>query len=337
MALLLKFIGFIVVLVLVISHFQDNRIRLYYPTPKMDNSQIPDQTGKVVIVTGATTGLGKRTVYHLAKNGATVILTARARKDADSAAEAFKKENLKGKVIGMELELSDHRSIYKFANDFKKLNLPLHTLVLNAGVMAIPEMKTTVDGLEMQTGVNFIGHYYLEKLLRNKLEESAPSRVVGLTSNGHQVPSLPMMGIPTSYSSIVDNPELRKSYMDWKAYGYSKLYNIYHMREADEEVKKKGKQVTYIAVHPGAVFTDLGRHLGLNAFLMTLYQLTALPVEDGSVSQLWAATTKDVSNLGGAYVIPQARVVDSSDLAKDVVMRKKIMKEANEIISKWEQ
>lgn len=335
--LVVKIVLFVVVAVLIISHLQDNRIRLYFPTPKVNNSMIPDQTGKVVIVTGATAGLGKRTVYHLAKNGATVILTARTKKQAESTVAALQKENLKGKLIGMELELGDHKSIYKFANEFKKMGLPLHTLILNAGVMALPEMKTTQDGLEMQTGVNFIGHYYLEKLLRSKLEESAPSRVVGVTSNGHQVPSVPFMSIPSEFSSIRDSPELRKNYLDWKSYGYSKLYNIYHMREADEEAKKNGKQITYIAVHPGAVFTELGRYLGLSSMLMVLYEWTALPVEDGSVSQLWAATTKDVSQLGGAYVIPQARVVESSELAKDVGMRKKIMKEADEIISKWEK
>jgi len=148
-----------------------------------------DLQGKVAIITGSNTGIGFQTAQELASQGCHVFLACRNHTLGKEAVDKIK-QNLKlAQVEFSPLDLSDLSSVRSFAKSFLSRNLPLHFLVNNAGVMAIPERTLTKDGFEMQFGTNHLGHFLLTILLLPCLRSSAPSRVVNLSSLASERPS----------------------------------------------------------------------------------------------------------------------------------------------------
>ncbi len=330
-----KFVPYILLLILPIALYiilKDGSINLLFATST--HSDIPSQVGKVMIVTGANTGVGFESCKEFIKAGGTCIGTARTIKKALEAEQKLNGLKFAGKAIGMELELADHVSILNFAKEFRKLNLPLHVLMLNAGVMAMDNYDETKDGLEMQVGVNFVGHYYLNTLLQDLIEKQ-PSRVIILSSTAHE--SI-LFDLP-SYS-VIQGSGVKNNYWPWSQYGYSKLFNIYHAQELHERMVKKNKNVIVVAVHPGMVYTEIGRHaFPTNGLFDRIQAIVGLTPSNGAVTQMYAATTivdDPFTRLSGKYMIPQAKVAKASPMAYDVPTRKKVIKEVEEIISKWE-
>jgi NAD(P)-dependent dehydrogenase (short-subunit alcohol dehydrogenase family) len=314
----------------------DGAIRRFYPKPNYSVSQIPSQKGRVALITGANVGLGKETAVQLARKGAKVILGCRS--SCQSVVDSIKKEG--GDALALPLDLSDSASIYRFATEFRRLNLPIHMLILNAGVMMIPTFTTTKDGLESQIGVNWIGHFYLQHLLQDIVEASAPSRVVILTSKGHEFAPVPM---PETIP-VQDTPASREQYNAITQYAYSKLMNLLHAKELDARMREQGKKVIAIAVHPGAVDTELARYIfdfvqpyvggTIVGVLKSLAELFVLSVHDGALTQLWAATSPQVEkdNLGGAYAVPIGQTKEPSANARDAQLRKRAWAFGEEII-----
>jgi NAD(P)-dependent dehydrogenase (short-subunit alcohol dehydrogenase family) len=195
--------------------------------------------------------------------------------------------------------------------------------------------------LEMQLGVNWIGHFYLQQLLQDIVEESAPSRIVIVTSKGHEAL---VVAKPPEVMPVRDNEESRASYQGARNYGLSKLMNVFHVQELAERMKAAGKKVEVVAVHPGAVDTDLGRYLmdilrpfvgdaGVN-LAKEVSNLFILDVHSGALTQLWAATSKEITekNLSGTYAVPIARTVSASQFAKNRVLQKRVWEDAETII-----
>jgi len=270
--------------------------------------EIPDLSGKVVIITGANTGLGYASALAMYRKNAHVILTARTVAKGEEAKKSIMKEvgETKGKLEAMELELSSLRSVERFATAFEKKKLPLHVLMLNAGIMAIP-YELSADGIEMQFAVNHVAHQYLTNLLLPILKASAPSRIVALASGAHA--HAPAHGVGLSLEQINDD----QAFSPPEAYGQSKLANIFFVRELAK--KLNGTGVTVNAVHPGFVRTELVRNLGRSMFKFVDYvspfvgMLAGYDVRRAALTQLYVATSPDIEklNISGQYYVPVAQ------------------------------
>lgn len=218
---------------------------------------------KVALITGASTGIGLATVEGLAKSGlySTIVLAGRNR-EKHRKAFSILQEKLSTLPQPVELrhiplELNDLASVRESAQAFLDMKLPLNTLVLNAGVMALPQKRQTQDGHEYQLGVNHLSHFLLTNLLLDQMVASAspvePARIISLSSSAHQFPSKMARGDLSDLQS--------KDYTAWGAYGQSKLANLLFAYELDRRCRELGLPVAVNAVHPGVVQTELARYL----------------------------------------------------------------------------
>jgi retinol dehydrogenase 12 len=205
--------------------------------------------GKVVIITGANSGIGKETAIDLAKRGGKVYIACRDVKRGEDALSDIKDKSGSGNVHFLQLDLASMASIHEFSKKFHELEAQLHILINNAGVMACPKAMTK-DGFEMQIGTNHMGHFLLTNLLLDLLKQTAPARIVNVSSLFHW------------YGRINrDDLNSEKSYWRWIAYGQSKIANILFTRELARRLEGTG--VTANSLHPGAVRTELMRDVDL--------------------------------------------------------------------------
>lgn len=203
--------------------------------------------GKVAIITGANSGIGKETAIDLAQRGGKVYIACRDVKRGEDALKEIKELSGSSNVHFLQLDLASLESIRNFSAKFHELEHQLHILINNAGVMACPKALTR-DGFEMQIGTNHMGHFLLTNLLLDLLKQSSPSRIVILSSMFH-------------WYGRINKEDLNseKSYWRWAAYGQSKVANILFARELAK--KLAGTGVTANSVHPGAVKTGLTRDI----------------------------------------------------------------------------
>jgi len=217
--------------------------------------EMPNLDGHTSVITGANVGLGYWTAYHIAKAGGRVIMACRTDTKCEKAAKDLRNATSNKDVYPMRLDLASFESIRQFGAKFLKSYTSLDSLVLNAGVMVPPFMKTK-EGLELQIGTNHFGHHLLTKLLMPALEQAAETKgaatVVPVSSSSHYS-SYPE-GVRLSIDAL--NDESR--YSRRLAYGQSKLANVLFSQELASRVREKGILVN--AIHPGAVETELTRH-----------------------------------------------------------------------------
>jgi NAD(P)-dependent dehydrogenase (short-subunit alcohol dehydrogenase family) len=240
-------------------------------------ADIPVQTGRTFIVTGANSGLGAATARALAERGGAVVLACR-NVDKGNAAAA----DMPGDVSVRRLDLADLRSVRAFAADTG----PVDVLVNNAGVMAVP-LSRTADGFETQLGTNFLGHFALTLQLLPRIAD----RVVTVSSNAHR------------WGRIrVDDPNWqRRRYRKWLAYGQSKLADLMFAYELQRRLHATGSAIRSVAAHPGYAATELQSRTGSRTVrIMSLgNRLIAQSAERGALPMLYAATMPDVR--GGEY------------------------------------
>ncbi|RBR25405.1 uncharacterized protein FIESC28_01842 [Fusarium coffeatum] len=256
--------------------------KTYSFSPSKD---IPSLAGKVILITGANTGLGKATAIELAKHSpAHIYITARDQSKGNAALEEVKSTSAEAtKISLLELDLSSFESIKAAAKTFLEREERLDVLLLNAGVMGAPPILTK-DGYEMHMGTNHLGHALLLKLLQPTLDRTSDSRVVHLTSAGfrHVGPSGIEFSTLRSATSATPLP-LR--------YAQSKLACLLYAREA-----AKNYTFTNIAINPGEVKTELfSREAGdemMKHLQENVVPKMAGPVEEGVKNHLWAATAK---------------------------------------------
>ncbi len=219
-------------------------------------NNIEDQTGRRVVVTGATSGIGKEAARVLAGKNASVIIAARNLKKAEATAEEIRKEFPDADVSVRELDLSDLDSVNNFADaliaDFGSLDV----LINNAGIMMCPFEKTA-DGFEIQMGTNHLGHFALTGRLLPLLKKTKDSRVVVVSSIAHKFGDIDLEDLNWEH----------RSYDTRRAYGDSKLANLYFTYELASRLKQNGGNPVVTAAHPGWTGTDLQRHSGLFSFL----------------------------------------------------------------------
>jgi NAD(P)-dependent dehydrogenase (short-subunit alcohol dehydrogenase family) len=255
-----------------------------------------DLTGKRIVVTGASAGLGLETTRALAARGAAVTMTARDLGKGTAAMEQVLEAVPDADLDLRQLDLADLASVRSFAHGFVDDHPRLDVLIANAGVMACPQ-GTTVDGFETQLGTNHLGHFLLIQLLTPSLVAAGSARVVLLTSAGHRVSDVD-----------VDDPGFeRQPYDPWVAYGRSKTANVLCAVALDERLRDQG--VRAFAVHPGAVPTELSRHL-TDETLQALADRQARSsaplrwktIPQGAATTVWAATSPALDGLGGRYL-----------------------------------
>jgi NAD(P)-dependent dehydrogenase (short-subunit alcohol dehydrogenase family) len=254
---------------------------------KWTENDVPDQTGRVAVVTGANTGLGFDTARVLAERGATVVLAVRNVEKGKQAAS-----RMTGDVTVRELDLTSLESIRTTAADLRATHQRIDLLINNAGVMYTPK-RTTHDGFEMQFGTNHLGHFALTGLLLDLLLPVPGSRVVTVSSVGHRIRA----------AIHFDDLQWERSYSRVAAYGQSKLANLMFTYELQRRLASRGT-TTAVAAHPGISDTELAR----NAPALVRLPLTWLapvitqPAAKGALPTLRAAT--DPAVLGGQYYGP---------------------------------
>ncbi len=254
-------------------------------------ADMPCQSGKVVVITGANSGLGFATAEALARNGATVIMACRSEERGRQALQAIRQVAPDGRAELMLLDLGSLDSVSAFAKAFSERYNRLDVLLNNAGIMATPYGRTE-DGFERQFGVNHLGHFALTAHLLPLLRATPHSRVVAVSS-------LAAVNGAINFGDL----HWEKGYTPWKAYGQSKLANLMFALELDKRLKAAGENSLSVATHPGGAATNLGNHLlkgGISSFIGEKIILPLLPgAAKGARAQAYAAGEEKV--LGGAY------------------------------------
>jgi NAD(P)-dependent dehydrogenase (short-subunit alcohol dehydrogenase family) len=262
-------------------------------------TDIPDQSGKIAVVTGANGGLGLEVARELARKGAHVVMAARDQDKAE-AARASIRDEIPGAALELQpLDLASLASVHRAAARILANHPRIDILVDNAGVMAIAERRTE-DGFEMQLGVNHLGHFALTAELLSALLGRPGVRVVSMTSTGRH------------FGTTVnpDNPHLVGRYDSWRAYGQSKLANVHFAVELDRRFREAGVPARSIVVHPGFTSTDLQarsvRDTGGGSsqrFFQAVVRRVGMTPAQGALSLLRAAT--DPNAAGGALYTPR--------------------------------
>jgi NAD(P)-dependent dehydrogenase (short-subunit alcohol dehydrogenase family) len=262
-------------------------------------ADIPDQTGRTAVVTGANGGLGLETARALAAAGAHVVMAARNPEKADAAVADIKRTVSDPSLELVALDLASQASIRAAAERILAAHERIDILVNNAGVMGIPERRTE-DGFEMQFGVNHLGHFALTALLMPALLRADAARIVSVTSTAHHM------------GRAVDpaNPHLHGNYEPWKAYGQSKLANYHFAIGLHRRLAAAGAPAASLLAHPGLSNTDLQavsvRETGggrSQRFFHMLAGRTGMSPEAGARPQLRAAT--DPRAKGGDFWVPR--------------------------------
>jgi NAD(P)-dependent dehydrogenase (short-subunit alcohol dehydrogenase family) len=243
-------------------------------------NQLPDQAGRVAIITGANSGIGWETARALANRGATVIMACRSIAKGDSAADKITALKPSGNVVVMGLDLGDLASIHTFVTAFRQDYHRLDLLINNAGV-ALPPYGKTAQGFEQQFGVNHLGHFALTGLLLDRLTETPNARIVTVGSSSHR-------------SGVINFDDLnweQRSYKPMDAYAQSKLANLLFTYELQRRLVAAGQSTLAVAAHPGWAATNALRH---SPMLKSLNPIFAQPPKMGMLPTLYAATAPDV-------------------------------------------
>jgi NAD(P)-dependent dehydrogenase (short-subunit alcohol dehydrogenase family) len=246
-------------------------------TPK----DLPDQSGRTVVITGATSGIGRAAATELARVGARVVLAVRNLQAGEEIAAG-----LGHGAEARPLDLADLASVRAFASAWSG---PIDALINNAGVMAVPEGRTK-DGFETQIGTNHLGHFALTGLLLGHVTD----RVVQIASGAHRMGKI----------DLADLNWERRTYRRWPAYGQSKLANLLFVHELGRRLAEAGSPVRALAAHPGYAATELQGRTGnvlQHAAMAILNKVIAQSGEQGAWPTLFAATQELP---GGAYIGP---------------------------------
>eukprot|EP01038_Epipyxis_sp_PR26KG_P010105 gene10105-13581_t len=242
---------------------------------------------KHVIITGSNTGLGFETARVLASCGAIVTVACRSKENGNIAVQKIVQEFPNAKVQFMQLDLGSFVSIRNFVEEYKITRNPIHILINNAGVMACPRSLTT-DGLEVQFGVNHIGHYLLTTKLLDVIKTSgtvdSPSRIISLSSFGNWFFS-PDCGIR------LDDLSGEKDYQIWERYGSSKLANILFTKHLQELMTEEKSPVVAVSLHPGVIAeTELMRHSNFSYYM----SIAGALVRKGTMTRFMSAYQKNI-------------------------------------------
>ena len=286
---------------------------------KWTTSDIPDQTGRTAVVTGANTGLGFQTAAALAAHGAHVVLAVRNLDKGKDAVQKIAAASPGAAVTLQELDLTSLSSVRAAADELRSKHDGIDLLINNAGVMFTPK-SITKDGFELQFGTNHLGHFALTGLLLDRLLPTQGSRVVTVSSVGHRIRA----------AIHFDDLQWERSYSRVGAYGQSKLANLLFTYELQRRLAPRGTTIA-AAAHPGGSNTELMRNMPAPLRVATAAMAPLFQGADmGALPTLRAATDPDV--LGGQYFGPDGlgqlrgypKVVSSSDQSHDESLQRRL-------------
>jgi NAD(P)-dependent dehydrogenase (short-subunit alcohol dehydrogenase family) len=293
---------------------------------KWTKTNIPDQTGRVAVITGANTGLGYETAAALAEHRAHVVLAVRNLDKGKDAAARIAADSPHADIAVQELDLTSLESIREATEQLRSNYDRIDLLINNAGVMWTPK-STTKDGFELQFGTNHLGHFALTGLLLDRLLPVAGSRIVTVSSMGHRIRA----------DIHFDDLQWERSYSRVGAYGQSKLANLLVTYELQRRLAQRDTTIA-VAAHPGGSRTELTRNLPpligrLSSVIEPLFQDPAM----GSLPTLRAASDPGV--LGGQYFGPDGlgqlqgypKVVASSDRSHDTDLQRRLWTVSEEL------
>jgi len=244
------------------------------------HSDIPDQSGRVAVVTGANSGIGFETARALAAKGARVVLACRDPQRGKEAEQRLRAALPDALVRFVPLDLGSLASVEKFAKDLEAEEPKLDLLCNNAGVMT-PPLGRTADGFELQFGTNHLGHFALTGRLLPVIRRGAAPRIVTVSSTAHYLGRIDF-----------DDPNAeRKPYDAFRAYGQSKLANLLFTRELARRLAARGEAVVAAAAHPGSTRTNLQKH---SRFLHAFVAVFSQEPPGGALPTLYAATAPGV-------------------------------------------
>jgi NAD(P)-dependent dehydrogenase (short-subunit alcohol dehydrogenase family) len=286
-------------------------------------ASVPDQTGRVALITGANSGIGLEAARVLAGRGAHVVLACRTRSKADAARDSILADHPSADVSIVDCDVSSLASVAAAAADFRGRFDRLDLLINNAGVMATP-YERTVDGFELQLATNHLGHVALTAHLLPMLIATSGSRVVNVSSLAHAMGTIDF-----------DDLQSERSYKAWPAYGQSKLANLLFTFELQRRLAAVGADTIAVAAHPGISETNLATSTGgmlgrLMLMARPIARLLSQSAQSGSLPTLRAAT--DPAVRGGEYYGPSGFMeqrgaperVDSKPKARDAAVAKRL-------------
>ena len=291
---------------------------------KWTTADIPEQTGRVAVITGANTGLGYETAAALAAKGAHVVLAVRDLDKGKTAANLITQHDPGASVALQELDLTSLDSIRAAAEQLRSDHDHIDLLINNAGVMFTPK-STTKDGFELQFGTNHLGHFAITGLLLDRVLAVPGSRVVTVSSIGHRAGRLRF-----------DDLQWKRGYSRTGAYGRSKLANLLFTYEMQRRLT--GTNTIAVAAHPGASRTELVRHTPPSLRVVTgLFELISQDAAMGALPTLRAATDPGV--LGGQYFGPGGfaeqrgypKIVASNARSHDVELQQRLWAVSEEL------
>jgi len=278
-------------------------VESFPPAPRWTVDDVPDLSGKVILVTGGYSGIALGVIKVLLTRGAKVYMAGRSQSKAEEAIEIIKAETGGKAPVFLYLDLADLTTVKAAANEFLSKENRLDILFNSAGVMIPPKDQLTVQGYDLQFGINALGHFYLTKLLlptlvsTAKLNPDGKVRVVAPSSGAHHLHGL-------SFDTFKDGPA-RNKLGEWSLYSQSKYAVVVVARELARRYGDQG--IVSLSLNPGNVNTNLQRRVPRwqhKAMALMLH-----PVEpNGRMPYLWAATAPETADYNGKYIIPWGRV-----------------------------
>src|SRR2546428_13913142 len=262
-----------------------------------------NMTGRICLVTGGNSGIGKATAIGLAKTGATVVIVSRSREKGQMAVNDIIGKSGNTNVEIIQADMSSQNSIHEAADEFKARHEKLHVLINNAGVY-LTKRTTTPDGFESTFAVNHLGTFLLTSLLLDILKASSPSRIVNVTSDAHKGANIHF-----------DDLQGEKRFSGWQAYGQSKLAMILFHHELAKRLGGTG--VTVNSAHPGVVRTNFANNNGLVTVGFRLMRPFFISPATAAKRILYVATSPDLEGVNGEYFTKMHAVKSSRESYED--------------------
>ncbi len=275
--------------------------------------------GKIVLVTGATAGIGLATARELARKGAQVTLVGRNPARLAAVIAQISSQTGNPHLESISADLSTRAGVQLVAHEFKKRHTCLDVLINNAGAF-FNSRQLSVDGLEMTFALNHLNYFHLTNLLLDVLQASSPARIVNVASDAHRGQTLDF-----------GNLQLEKGYSGRLAYGRSKLMNVLFTYELARRLEGRG--VTANALHPGFVATQMGMNNGrLMQLVMKLVAPLARSPEEGASTSLYLAVSQEVEGVSGRYYVDKYPV-QSDPASYDLAAAQKLWDASLELMA----
>lgn len=275
--------------------------------------------GKVCLITGANSGIGKVTALALARMGATVVMVCRDRAKGEAAQNEIKAQSGNNAVDLLLADLASQQSIRQLVTDFQSRYKQLHVLINNAGLFVLNHTETG-DGLETTFAVNYLAPFLLTNLLLDTLKASAPARIINVSSDAHVGASLNMGDLQSKKRHGIMHP-----------YGQSKLAVVMFTYELARRLEGTG--VTVNTLHPGFVATNIGRS-GVNPLLRPILKLVfsrGISPEEGAKTTIYLATSPDVEGVSGKYFV-KSTPRRSAPISYDVALQDQLWDESTKLV-----